>query len=358
MSDTMINFYPHTVTWELTNRCNACCIHCGSRSGASRENELTENEALQLCEDLHELGTKDISIIGGEFFLSPFWEKLVSKLKGYGIKVNLLTNGILLNDENIQRLLTLDIRAISVSIDGIGEIHDYFRGVPGIYGTAIANIRKAKDAGMSISINTAVSKHNMHQLTDMFKILSDLGVFSWQLQGLEDYGRAKDNPSLALTVEDLYAIVKKVAELRKDSKMKIFLADNIGYFTCFEKEVRDKPFGGCIAGRYNLGIQSNGDLRGCLALLDECHSAGNIRQRSLKEIWTDPNSFKEFRYKPLEKMCGFCSECDYAVICRAGCPSLAYSLTGSYYENPHCLHKYEVENGLFPLEALRTEAGN
>lgn len=339
-------FYPKNVVWELTNRCNARCLHCGSESGPSREQELSEAEALQLCEDLHELGCERVGIIGGEFFLSPYWEKVVNKLLELGITASLLTNGLLLNDQCIAKLQTMGLNNISVSIDGMAATHDYLRGIPGIFDIAVEGIKKARAAGFTVGIVTSISKKNVAELGDLFKLFCELDITIWQIQAVEDLGRANYNPELSVTAEDLYAAVKKVAELRENSPFAIVLGDNMGYFTHFEPLVRNHPFPGCMAGRRALGIESNGNIRACLSIRGDENIAGNIRQRPLKEIWNDPEVFKTFRCKTLDKMQGFCAKCEYAKLCRAGCSSFAHSLTGSFYENPFCLHKYEVEHGL------------
>lgn len=345
MSDE-IKYYPRYAVWELTNRCNAKCIHCGSESGECRQDELTEAEALQLCDELKELGCKHLGIIGGEFFLSPYWEKVTKELMDSGVGVSHLTNGILLNEKNIQKLKELRVGAISVSIDGIGQTHDYLRGVPGLYDKLMVNLLRAKEAGFRIGINTAVSKKNLEEVSELFRVLTTLEVSSWQLQGVEDFGRANENPELSMTAEDFYHLAKMIAEFRKNTKIRIVLGDNLGHFCSFEPLLRKSPFTGCVAGRWNVGIEADGSIRGCLSIRGDENIVGNLRERSLTEIWNDPDSFRVFREKSMEKMTGFCAECEYAKICRAGCASLAYSLTRTFYENPLCLHKYEVEQDI------------
>lgn len=339
-------YFPQFGVWELTNRCNARCIHCGSDSGECRDNELSEAEALKLCEDLRELGCKKIGIIGGEFFLSPYWENVTKKLMDLGIGVTHLTNGFLLNEQNIGKLKNLGIRWISVSIDGVGATHDYLRGVPGLFHVAVENIKKARSEGFRVGINTAISRQNVGELAVMFHLFTELGISSWQLQGVEDFGRANANSELQMTAVDFYGVIQEIAEFRKNTQMRIVLGDNIGHFTSLEPEVRDNPFMGCIAGRYNIGIEANGNIRGCLSIRGDANVVGNIRQRPLREIWQDEEAFAPFRQKTMEKMCGFCAKCKYAELCRAGCASMAYSLTGDFHENPLCLYKYEVENGI------------
>ena len=339
-------FFPQSGVWELTNRCNARCIHCGSESGECRESELTEAEALKVCEDLAALGCKRMGIIGGEFFLSPYWESVTKKLMELKVGVTHLTNGFLLNEKNIGKLKNLGITWISVSIDGIGATHDFLRGVPGLFDTAIENIKKARQEGFRVGINTAFSRRNLSEAAAMFNLFTELGINSWQLQGVEDFGRANANSELQVTAEDFYNLVKEVAEFRKNTQMRIVLGDNIGHFTSFEPMVRDNPFMGCIAGRYNIGIEANGNIRACLSIRGEENILGNIRQRPLPELWMDDEVFAFYRQKGMEKMCGFCAKCKYAQLCRAGCASMAYSLTGTLYENPMCLHKYEVDRGI------------
>lgn len=91
-----MKYQPYKAVWELTNACNAKCIHCGSKSGQKRENELTKEEALRVCDELKELGCKHVTLMGGEFFLSPHWEAVCERLISHGIQVGPLTNGLLL----------------------------------------------------------------------------------------------------------------------------------------------------------------------------------------------------------------------------------------------------------------------
>lgn len=342
-----MKYRPLRIVWELTNACNAKCIHCGSRSGSRRENELTREEALQVCDDLKELGCQHVTLIGGEFFLQNYWADVAERLIANSIKPAALTNGILLNDTNIQKLKNLGFKEVYVSIDGLGETHDYIRGVPNLFEKIVANIKNAQVEGFLVGVNTSVSAVNLPEIPALFKFLKDLDIKLWQVQIVEDIGNAQDNPELTLTLENVYQLAKHVAEFRKQSDMRVIMGDNIGYYTQFEPMIRDEPFTGCAAGRYALGIESNGNIRGCLSIISTPETTeGNVRERSLIDIWNDPESFKAYRQRTVETLTGFCAECEYRNLCRAGCSSLAYSLYSNFYENPFCLHKYEIEQGL------------
>ncbi len=342
-----MNYYPRKVVWELTNACNAKCIHCGSESGPKRANEMPVKDALRVCDELGELGTKHVTLIGGECFLSPYWDKVCERLLENNVQVTPLSNGILLNEANLQLMKKIGLKGVSVSIDGIGETHDYIRGVPKMFDKVISNIKQAQHLGFGVGVNTSVSKVNIHELPALYYFLRELGIKIWQVQIVEDIGKATRNTELKLDLEDLYQIAKYVAEFRKKEGMRVIVGDNVGFYASFEPMIREQPFTGCSAGRWTLGIESTGNVRGCLSVLgtDE-NTEGNLRERSLIDIWNDPELFGVYRQRTVDKLEGFCAECEFNNLCRAGCSSLSYALTGSFYENPFCLHKYEVEQGI------------
>lgn len=342
-----MEYRPRYGVWEITNACNAKCLHCGSHSGVCRENELNLEEAMIVCDQLKEAGCERITIIGGEFFLSPHWEQICKRLTENGIEVAPLTNGLLLNEKNIQKLKDMGIMRIGVSIDGVGETHNYLRGVPGLFDRMIENIKKAQNEGFHVAVVTAISKVNLHELPKMFDLMKELKINIWQIQMVEAIGVANKNPELEMKLEDAYQLAKYVANFRRQKELKIVTGDNIGFFCSFEPMIREHPFCGCAAGRQVIGIEANGNIRGCLSVYSRPETTeGNVRERTIKEIWNDPEKFVQYRCRTVDKLTGFCAECKYNNLCRAGCSSLAYSLTGSYYENPFCLYKYEVEQGL------------
>lgn len=350
-----MKFYPRFAVWELTNACNANCLHCGSQSGTCRENELSLEEALHLCDELKETGCEKITLMGGEFFLSPHWEEVCARLIQNGIKVSPLTNGLLLTEKNLLKLKDLGINNVSISLDGIGETHNYLRGVPNMFDRIIKNLNRAQQEGFITGIVSAVSSVNLNEVPQLYEYIKELGITVWQIQIVEDIGYANQNNQLKLNLEDVYQLAKYVAKFRREKNdLQILLGDNVGFYTSFEPMLRDRPFTGCLAGRLVVGIEANGNIRGCLSVYgNEENVEGNIRERSFTEIWNDPNLFTVYRNRTVQQLTGFCAECRYNDLCRAGCSSLSYSLTGTFYENPLCLFKYEVEQGLNSNEKVK-----
>jgi radical SAM protein with 4Fe4S-binding SPASM domain len=101
-----------------------------------------------------------------------------------------------------------------------------------------------------------------------------------------------------------------------------------------------KGWHGCQAGITTLGIQSNGNILGCLALGDN-FVEGNIRTRPLDDIWYDDSSFSYARHVKRSDIGNDCRNCAYSSLCRGGCSSVSYAMTGTLHQDPYCLHNIE-----------------
>ena len=134
--------------WECTLTCNAKCKHCGSSAESKKyDNELTTREIKkafnQIANDM-DASKILINVTGGE----PLLRKDLCEVMEYatnelGFHWGMTTNGILLTVENIEKLRKANLETISISIDGLEETHNKFRGVSNSYQTIINNIRKA-----------------------------------------------------------------------------------------------------------------------------------------------------------------------------------------------------------------------
>ena len=93
-----------TAVWELTLKCNAKCIHCGSSAGCDRNNNLTFEQAKSVVKQLDELGCSILTLIDGEYFLYPQWKELLAELSKTKIRVGIVTNALALNEEKLDFL--------------------------------------------------------------------------------------------------------------------------------------------------------------------------------------------------------------------------------------------------------------
>ena len=180
-----------TVVWEITLRCNLNCLHCGSNADLNkRPKELTTEEALDLIEQLSDLGCRRIVLSGGEPFMRRDWAILGQRIKDLGMVLSYITNGFSVNDDHLDVLAELKPNSISFSMDGSdAKTHDYIRGKDGVYDHVCKVIKTLTDRGQFVSVVTSVHKANLHQLPDILKLLIDLGVGAWQIQTATPQGR-------------------------------------------------------------------------------------------------------------------------------------------------------------------------
>ena len=333
-----MNYELTQCVWEITLACCFSCKYCGSRAGKARENELSLDECLHVADELKDLGCKRVSLIGGEVFLKRGWQDIVKRLTGNKISVNIITNGFLFTEEIINDLRNTDIESISLSLDGPKEVHDKYRQ-DGSCDRIINALKILTDNNIPTSIITTLNAENVKYLHDMLNLLKNYRIFAWQLQACSPMGNAaKGGIDYRFDFSEVIRFVKENAECYPFA---IGIADNIGYFTKEEGSLRGNLSGkayfkGCSAGLSAIGIDSVGNVRGCESLYDEKFNEGNLRERSLRGIWEDPDAFSYNRKFSKELLTGKCAECAVGEYCGGGCRSYNNFVHGKLYESPFC----------------------
>lgn len=343
----MSTYIPEIVGWEVTLRCNLKCVHCGSAASPDtiRSCELTLEESIGVVNELVDLGTKRVTLTGGEPFLCEHWEPLAQYISEQGMDLQFVSNGVLVTDSLSKKLQKLPGRVnVGLSLDGaLPETHDYIRNCPGLHKKVLNVIKMLNDHGISVAVITTVHKENFSELEDLYNIMVQAGVYAWQIQMAMPIGRMSDQREKILTGEDALSLAQFIARIREEGNLRVETADNLGYYNSLETKLRDTVWTGCSAGIKVMGLRSNGDVTGCLSLL-ETEPEGNVRDTSLSEIWLDPDSFSYNRKFTVDDLKGECKTCPYGDICRGGCSFLCKSLTGEYHNNPLCLRLFDKDS--------------
>jgi len=356
-----VGFAPRACVWELTLLCNLRCKHCGSFAGERRDHEMTLAENLKVADDLAALGCRRVTLSGGEPTLNPDWDKIGKRLADHGVKVNLISNGWHWTKDHVERAQAAGLVGAAFSLDGFEREHDEFRQ-PGSFARVVAAIDTCVAGGLPVAVNTTLNKLNARQLRPLRDFIAEHGAFSMQIQIATASGNMSEHRDLVLEPADLVWLVPELAEICRHNTRKFFAvaADDIGYYGICEQGLRDDgselPFWiGCRAGCQVVGIESSGNVKGCLSLPSSMHGEtrfveGNLREKSLPEIWKAKDAFAYNRQHTEAKLTGFCRVCRYRDFCRGGCTWTVYCHAQTGGEgNPYCFYFQAVKQGRFDL---------
>lgn len=357
--------HPAYVVWELTLACDQPCTHCGSRAGDARANELTTDEALRVASELAAMGAKEVVLIGGEAYLHEGFLSVVAALRAAGVRPVMTTGGRGVDRARAEAIAEAGLAAASVSIDGLEPTHDLMRAVRGSFASATAALGHLRNAGIGIAANTNVNRLNEADLEPLYDHLRAQGIASWQVQLTTPLGRAADRPDLVLQPWDLLGIVPRIAALKERAHrdgVLLMPGNNLGYFGPEEATLRSFEAGGsdhwqgCQAGKYVLGIESDGAVKGCPSLQTASYVGGNVRTRSLPEIWDHAPELAFARARTRADLWGFCAECDFAEPCLGGCTFTAHAFFGRPGNNPWCHYRARTLRARGKRERLVLEA--
>jgi MoaA/NifB/PqqE/SkfB family radical SAM enzyme len=140
------------VVWNCTRTCNLACRHCYSDSDAKIYDQLSSGEARALISDAAGMGSPAFLFSGGEPLIRPDLLELIAHARSHGLPVTLSSNGTLIDDDVARKLADLEVRYVGISLDGIGDVHDTFRGRKGAYDHAIRGIRALRKVGVKVGI--------------------------------------------------------------------------------------------------------------------------------------------------------------------------------------------------------------
>ncbi|WP_144312478.1 GDL motif peptide-associated radical SAM/SPASM maturase [Terriglobus saanensis] len=340
-------YIPVHVVWEITLACDLKCMHCGSRAGHRRPDELTTQECLDVVDALARLGTREVTLIGGEAYLRKDWTQIIRRCADHGIYCATQTGGRNFTQQRLQEAIDAGMNGLGVSLDGLEPLHDRLRGVPGSFRQALDTLQRAHDAGLSISVNTQIGAEIIPQLPELMEIILGAGAKQWQIQITVAMGNAVDHPELLLQPHRVLELMPMLARLYQEAAergMLMVTGNNIGYFGPYEHIWRGfgderVHWSGCNAGHTGLALEADGTVKGCPSLATVGFSGGNVRDLTLEHIWNHSKEIHFGRLRSIEDLWGFCRTCYYAEVCRGGCTWTSHSLLGKPGNNPYCHYR-------------------
>ncbi len=345
------DFEPKWIAWEITRRCNLNCVHCRSSSGMEVKGhpDFPTEEAFRILDDISGYAKPVIVLSGGE----PLLRKDVFEISKYGtekgLRICIATNGSLVTDEICVAMKASGIRMVSLSLDGsTEEVHDNFRNQEGAFGGVISAAGLFNKHGIPFLINSSFTRRNQKEIPKVYRLAKELGATAWYMFMIVPTGRGEDIMNELIPKEDYEEILKWHYEMEKNEKDMLVRPTCAPHYYRIvlqrQKEEGEKfkrrslKFStggskGCIAGQVIALIDVDGNVLPCSYFPK---SAGNVREKSFKEIWENSKLFKELR--DFKKYRGRCGSCEYVNVC-GGCRARAYAMSGNYLdEEPFCAY--------------------
>ena len=271
-------YTPDSAIWEITLKCNFSCSHCGSDAGKPRIRELSTAEALSLIGDLADINCRNVCLMGGEPFLRSDWRQLAQEVVDYGMALSFVSNGWILDDQ-IPTLRTLEPMVVGISLDGNRGVHDSIRQ-PGSFTRAVRSLLELRENDIEATAITTVSKQNYDCLQYLRRLLLGREI-GWQIQIAVPVGRF--GREFLLSLEEFYALGFFLMDSRKRYGLKNLPVVGGHCFGYYSYQMPGSRFWtGCGAGISTVGIDSDGGIRGCLAIRGD-QIVGNIRDTPFRQ---------------------------------------------------------------------------
>jgi MoaA/NifB/PqqE/SkfB family radical SAM enzyme len=286
-----------SINVEITGRCNLQCRHCYMCSSLSvEEDELgTEDWKVFFSEIKKDFGNNiGIRLTGGEIFSREDIFELLEFLKEKGFVVSVVSNGLLINEENVIKIKKL-ITGVSISLDGFEESHNYLRGGE-FYKKTLESVALLKKNEIIPSIKTTVYRKNINELNDFYDFLKKMGIIQWQISPMEPLGWGEINKNDILEMAEyqrLCDFVDKIRNIKNNKVRLIFEEDSKANF--FKKSSEVGKCKRCVAGITTFSVLHNGDITSCVQNQEKSDIIGNIKKDQVRKLWE--NSFKKNRQK-------------------------------------------------------------
>jgi radical SAM protein with 4Fe4S-binding SPASM domain len=275
--------------------------------------------------------------MGGEPFFREDWFDIARCVKDLGMDLAFVSNGWNMLDV-IDQLAILEPEVVGVSMDGMEEIHDSIRK-PGSFKRVVNAIDLLHQHKIQTTVITTISKTNIIELPKIRNFLKPREV-NWQLQTAMPFGNF--DRKLVIDLKEYYSTaVFIVSENINNSyrDLPVVGAHCYGYFSHLLPN--NKNWSGCTAGKSTVGITSNGNIVGCLSMGGDRLIEGNLRERSFRDIWEDPNAFSYNRKFKLNEIGDNCKDCEYALQCKGGCNSVSMHISNTLHNSEYCLRRIE-----------------
>ena len=353
------------VVWNMGRRCNLKCVHCYAQSkDIEYKNELTTEQGKELIDDLAQFGAPVILFSGGEPIMRKDLPELALYARSKGMRAVISTNGTLIDKKMAKVLKEIGLSYVGVSLDGMRETNDKFRGFNGAFDLALQGMRNCLEEGIKVGLRFTINKKNVKDIPEIFDLLEKEKIPRVCFYHLVYSGRGSK-----LVKEDLsHEESRKTLDLIMDRTkavhdrgfpMEVLTVDNHcdGPYVYFRLLKEDPKRAKDV---YELLQMNQGNSSGigiaCVSWDGSVHadqfwrhySFGNVKERKFSEIWTDTGnelmrSLKN-RKALIKENADRCARCKWFDICNGNFRVRAEAIYDNVWaDDPACyLTKEEI----------------
>jgi len=281
MSRIYRHTFPVAMTYAVTYKCQCNCAHCSAGRHLRNDlNELSTKEAKALIDQSQNLGVALIAFTGGEPLLRDDIYELISYVDKSKALPILFTNGLLLTEENIEKLVNAGLYSLFVSIDSpFPDEHERLRGVKGIFESAVQGIKTMQEKGGFVGISSYATRSGTQKkiYKKLYSFAKELGVKNLILFDAIPTGNKLKNTSEMLTPVQHEEIRKFSSYVFKHRMVPQFNSQS------WQNSIEGYIGGiGCLAVNLQFYVSAYGEVSPCdFTPL----TFGNVRNKPIKEIW-------------------------------------------------------------------------
>ena len=343
------------VVWNCTRKCNLACMHCYSNSAnKDYEGELTTAQAKKMILDLEEFNVPVLLFSGGEPLLRKDLFELNDFAHQHHIRTVISTNGTLISKEMARKIKDNNFDYIGVSLDGINERNDKFRGKTGAFALALSGIRNLVEVKQKVGLRFTITRHNYPDIKDIFRLVEDEAIDRVCFYHLVYSGRGARMTEDDLPRKQMRECIDSICDWAKSMycrgiKKEVLTVDNHAdaiylYLRAKEKDPQ-KAQKILELLEYNKGNASgiaisNVDNQGNVHADQfwQSYTFGNVKERKFGSIWMDTADPVMAGLKNRTKLIkGRCSRCRFLELCNANFRARAEAVYGDIWqEDPAC----------------------
>ena len=346
------------VVWNITRTCNLRCVHCYADSHAERyPGELSWEQCCAVIDDLADYRVNALLLSGGEPLLHPQLPQILQRATEKGLKVTISTNGTRITPEYTRMFKDLGVAYVGISLEGIGAVHDQFRGVKGAFDGAIRGFKLCEEVGQKTGLRLTLTRNNVQSMEQILNFIEQEGIQRVCFYHLVPTGRGVDVASLKpeearAALDMLIARAEAWHAAGQTRELLTVTQPADGVYLLLRQLREGHPLaketlrlltwnggGANSSGRGIANIDTQGNIHP--DQFWQGITLGNVKTQKFSDVWeaaSEPSArvLQELRGSddPLErqkKLSGRCATCKHFALCGGGFRTRAAFANGHWY---------------------------